>query len=130
MVTEWVQNYNPLGNVTLSTIAAAIPATVLFYLLAIRKTAAHIAALSAVGAAMAIAILVFGMPARMALGAAANGIVFADIRMVWTLVAAVFVFQITVRTGNFEVIKQSLGAMTSDRRLQLMLIAFAFGALL
>lgn len=130
MPAPWLQNYDPLGNPILSTIAAALPVSVLFYLLAVRKAAAYKAAISAVGAAAAIAILVFHMPPLMTLGAIADGVVFANIRMVWTLVAAVFVFEITVRTGHFDVIQRSLGSVTPDRRLQLILVAFALGALL
>src|SRR5581483_1776540 len=129
-MSPWAQDYNPLRNAALSTVAAATPVTVLFYLLAIRKASAHKAAVAAAVTAGIVAIAVFRMPPLMTLAAMANGVVFADIRMAWTLAAAVFVFQITVETGNFEVIKQSLGAVTNDRRLQALLIAFAFGALL
>jgi lactate permease len=126
----WVQNYDPLGNVSLSTIAAALPVTLLFYLLAIRRMAAHWAAVWAFVLSVAMALVVFGMPATMVAGAVALGGTYAFFWIAWTLVAAVFVYDITVETGHFDTIKGSIGAITDDRRLQLLLIAFCFGAVL
>lgn len=130
MNQPWAQNYDPFGNAILSTAAAAVPVSVLFYLLAVRKAKAYQAAAAGLAAAFAMAVLVFGMPALMAGAAIGNGIGFAVVRMAWTLVAAVFVHEITVKSGQFEVIKKSLGGLTGDRRLQLVLIAFAFGSIL
>jgi lactate permease len=126
----WVQNYNPLGNVALSTIVSAIPITMLFYLLAIRKTAAHWAAVWSFVACVVVAIAVFRMPPSMVLGATALGGVYAIVWIAWTLLGAVFVYDLTVESGHFETIKGSIGAITDDRRFQLLLIAFAFGAVL
>ena len=126
----WTQNYDPLGNVALSTIVSAIPITLLFYLLAIRRTAAHMAAVWAFFASVAVAILAFRMPVSMVAGATALGGVYAIVWIAWTLVAAVFVYDLTVETGHFETIKGSVGAITDDRRFQLLLVAFAFGAVL
>ena len=126
----WVQNYNPLGNVALSTIVSAIPITMLFYLLAIRKTAAHWAAVWSFVACVVVAIAVFRMPPTMVLGATALGAVYAIVWIAWTLLGAVFVYDLTVESGHFETIKGSIGAITDDRRFQLLLIAFAFGAVL
>ncbi|MBI4890046.1 MAG: lactate permease LctP family transporter [Acidobacteria bacterium] len=126
----WIQTYDPLGNVALSTIVSAIPVTLLFYLLAIRKTAAHMAALYALLACVAVALLVFRMPPQMVAGAAAHGLVYAVMWIAWVLIGAVFVYDLTVESGHFETIKGSIGALTDDRRLQLLLIAFAFGAVL
>ncbi len=129
-MTQWVQNYNPLGNQALSTLAAAAPVTLLFYLLAVRKTVAHRAAVWAFAAAVALALAVFGMPASMAGAAVAHGLVYGVVRIAWTLLCAVFVYEVSVETGHFTVIKESIGAVTDDRRLQILLIAFAFGAVL
>ena len=130
MNQAWSQNYNPLGNVVLSTMAAAVPACLLFYLLAIRRIAAWRAAVYAFLAAVALALGVFGMPAHMVAGAVAHGLVYAFFRIAWVVVAAVFVYDVTVESGQFEILKQSIGNIADDCRLQVLLIAFAFGALL
>jgi len=126
----WIQSYNPLGNVWASTLIAALPVTLLFYLLAVRKMAAHWSAVWSFAAAVVIAVVVFGMPAPMVAATVGHGFVYAVIRIAWTLLAAVFVYEITVETGHFETIKGSIGAITDDRRLQVLLIAYAFGAVL
>ncbi|MGE5567964.1 MAG: L-lactate permease [Rhodospirillales bacterium] len=130
MSQVWIQNYSPLGNAALSTAVAAIPVCLLFYLLAVRKTIAWRAAVYAFLAAIGLAIAVFGMPPVMVAGAVAHGVLYAIVRIAWTLVAAVFVYDLTVESGHFEIIKESIGAITPDRRLQVLLIALAFGALL
>lgn len=126
----WTQNYDPLGNAALSTMVSAIPVTLLFYLLAIRKTAAHRAAIYALLACIAVALAVFRMPPQMVAGAAALGAVYATLWIAWVVIGAVFVYDLTVESGHFETIKGSIGAITDDRRVQLLLIAFAFGAVL
>jgi len=130
MGEAWVQNYNPLGFAPLSTAVAAFPVCLLFYLLAVRKTIAWRAAVYAFLAAVVLAVTAFGMPARMVAGAVAHGLVYAVVRIAWTLVAAVFVYELTVETGHFQVIQESISGITPDRRLQVLLIAFAFGAVL
>jgi len=129
-VNHWVQNYNPLGNAWLSTLIAALPVTVLFYLLAVRKIVAHWAALWSFFLAVALAVVVFGMPPVMVTAAVGHGLVYGIVRIAWTLLCAVFVYEVAVETGHFAVIKESIGAVTDDRRLQVLLIAFAFGAVL
>lgn len=126
----WTQNYDPLGNAALSTMAAAIPVTLLFYLLAVKKIAAHRAAVYALLACMGVAAVVFRMPVPMVLGAAAHGAVYASLWIAWVVVGAVFVYDLTVESGHFETIKGSIGAITDDRRVQMLLIAFCFGAVL
>jgi lactate permease len=126
----WAQNFDPLGNPVLSTLAAAIPVCVLFFFLAVRRTPAWIAALYGFIAAVVVAIAVFHMPAHMVAGAVANGLVFGWFRIAWIVVAAVFVYELSVESGQFEIVKQSVGDISGDRRLQVLLIAFAFGALL
>ena len=127
-MNQWVQNYDPISNVWLSTVVAAIPVVVLFYLLAVKKTHAHRAAIYGFLASVLIAGLVFRMPWHMVAGAVASGLVFGVVRIAWTLLAAVFVYELTVETGHFECIKESIGGLTPDRRLQVLLIALAFGA--
>ena len=126
----WQQNYNPYDNVWLSTIVAAVPLLLLFYLLAVRRTAAHIAATLAAMTCALIATTAFHMPLTMAAGAVAAGWVYGIIRVGWVVLAAVFVYELCVESGHFEIIKHSIGGVTADRRLQVLLIAFAFGAVL
>ncbi len=126
----WQQNFDPLGNTLLSTLAAAVPICTLFYFLAVRRTVAWKAALFGFLAAVVVALAVFRMPAHMVVGAVADGLVFGWFRIAWIVVAAVFVYELSVESGKFEVVKQSVGGISSDRRLQVLLIAFAFGALL
>ncbi len=130
MPEQWVQNYNPVGITGLSTLLAAVPVVLLFYLLAVRKTRAHRAAVYAFAASAVLAVAVFRMPPGMVVASAAHGLVYAVVRIAWTLLCAVFIYELTVETGHFEVIKESIGAVTDDRRLQILLIAFAFGAVL
>ena len=126
----WQQNFNPLNNTVLSTIAAAIPVTTLFFFLAVRRSPAWRAALYAFAAALAVALAVFRMPPIMAAGAVADGLVFGWFRIAWIMFASVFVYDISVESGQFEIIKKSISGISWDRRLQVLLIAFAFGSLL
>lgn len=126
----WLQNFDPLGNPWLSTLAAAIPVCTLFFFLAVRRAPAWRAAVYAFLAAVVVALAIFRMPAVMVAGAVANGLVFGWFRIAWIVVAAVFVYDLAVESGQFEIVKQSIGDISEDRRLQVLLIAFAFGALL
>ena len=114
----------------LSTAVAALPVTLMFYLLAVRRLAAHWAAVWAFACGAVLALAVFRMPALMLAAAVGHGFVYAAIRIGWILVAAVFVYDLTVESGHFETIKASIGGITDDRRLQALLIALAFGAVL
>ncbi len=130
MNQPWLQNFNPLGNPFLSTAAAAIPVCTLFYFLAVRRTAAWLSAVLGFAAAVAVALVVFHMPLHMVAGAVADGLVFGWFRIAWIVVAAVFVYELSVTSGYFEIVKLSVADISPDRRLQVLLIAFAFGALL
>jgi L-lactate transport len=125
---RWLQTYDPLGNVVLSTVAAAVPALVLFFCLAVRRTAAWKASIYGCLAAVVLALMVFRMPPQMVAGAVSSGLVFGWFRIAWIVVAAVFVYEIAVETGQFETIKRSIELIADDARLQALLIAFAFGA--
>jgi lactate permease len=126
----WYQNFNPLGNSFLSVAAAAVPVCTLFYFLAVRRTAAWLSAVYGFAAALVVALAVFHMPAHMVAGAVADGLVFGWFRIAWIVVAAVFVYELSVASGYFETIKLSVANISPDRRLQVLLIAFAFGALM
>jgi lactate permease len=124
----WNQIYNPLGNATLSTIVAAIPVVTLLVLIASGKVKAHIAAIIAVILTNLIAIFIFTMPAGMSIRASLLGVVAGFFPIGWIVLNVIFLYQITVATGQFELLKRAVGGVTEDRRLQLLLIAFSFGA--
>src|SRR6476469_2835304 len=124
----WNQIYNPLDNTVLSTIAAAIPVVTLLVLIASGKVKAHIAAIIAVILTNLIAIFVFTMPANMSIRASLLGVVAGFFPIGWIVLNVIFLYQLTVATGQFELLKRAVGGVTEDRRLQLLLIAFSFGA--
>jgi len=124
----WNQVYNPFNNATLSTIAAAIPVVTLLVLIASGKVKAHLAAIIAVILTNLIAIFVFTMPAGMSVRATLLGVVAGFFPIGWIVLNVIFLYRITVATGKFELLKRAVGGVTEDRRLQLLLIAFSFGA--
>jgi lactate permease len=124
----WNQVYNPFENATLSTIAAAIPVVTLLVLIASGKVKAHIAAIIALILANLVAIVLFTMPANMAIRASLLGIVSGFFPIGWIVLNVIFMYQLTVTAGRFETLKRAVGGVTADRRLQLLLIAFSFGA--
>jgi lactate permease len=124
----WTQVYDPLGHWWLSTLVAALPIFVLLGLLAGLKVRAHLCAVAGAATAIICAIIVFKMPASLALSSFFYGSAFGLLKIVWIVIAAVFLYDISVETGQFEIMKQSVAAITPDRRLQLLLVAFCFGA--
>ena len=124
----WDQIYNPLGNAALSTIAAAVPVVTLLVLIASGKVKAHLAAIIALIVANIIAIAIFTMPANMSIRASLLGVVIGFFPIGWIVLNVIFLYRITVETGRFELLQRAIGGVTTDRRLQLLLIAFAFGA--
>lgn len=126
----WTQVYDPFGHWWLSTLVAAIPILVLLTLLAGFRVRPHLCAMAGAAAAIIIAIVAFGMPPRLAVVSFLYGGAFGFLKIVWIVIAAVFLYDISVDTGQFEIMKQSIAAITPDRRLQVLLVAFAFGAFL
>ncbi|HEY7181073.1 MAG TPA: L-lactate permease [Blastocatellia bacterium] len=124
---NWTQVYDPLRSWPLSTMVAAVPIVVLFYLLAVRGTRPHRAAMICALTAMLLASAVFTMPPLMSVMSFAFGAAFG-LKIAWIVVAAVFLYDISVFTGQFEIMKNSVAAISQDRRLQALLVAFAFGA--
>jgi lactate permease len=124
----WNQVYNPFDNTVLSTIAAAIPVVTLLVLIASGKVKAHIAAIIALIAANLIAIFIFTMPAGMSIRATLLGVVAGFFPIGWIVLNVIFLYRITVATGRFDLLQRAVGGVTEDRRLQLLLIAFSFGA--
>ncbi|WP_439371196.1 L-lactate permease [Bradyrhizobium sp. DASA03120] len=124
----WNQIYDPLHSPVLSTIAAAVPVVTLLVLIASGRVQAHIAAVVAVIVTNLITIFVFTMPANMSIRASVLGIVTGFFPIGWIVLNVIFLYQVTVATGRFELLKRAVGGVTEDRRLQLLLIAFSFGA--
>ena len=126
---EWTQVYDPLHSAFLSTAMAAAPIVVLLGLLML-GVAAHRAAFLGLATALGAAILGFKMPWTMAAASAGYGACFGLLPIGWIVLSAVFLFQLTVRSGQFDVVKHSVAALSPDRRMQALLIAFCFGAFL
>jgi lactate permease len=124
----WNQIYDPLGSPALSTLAAAVPVVTLLVLIASGKVKAHIAAIIAVVLTNLITIFVFTMPANMSLRATMLGVITGFFPIGWIVLNVIFLYQVTVSTGRFELLKRAIGGVTEDRRLQLLLVAFSFGA--
>jgi L-lactate transport len=127
----WNQVYMPLAdNLWLSALVAAIPIIFFFVALAVLRMKGHIAGLITVALAVVIAILVYQMPASMALAATGYGFLYGLWPISWIIVAAVFLYKLTVKTGQFEIIRSSVLSITGDQRLQMVLVGFCFGAFL
>jgi lactate permease len=124
----WSQVYDPLQNVYLSTILAALPVVVLLGGLAFLKLQAHIAALLGLVSALAVAIVVFGMPASLAVATAVYGAAYGVLPIGWIILNVIFLYQLTNERGLFATLRGSITTVTTDRRLQLLLVAFCFGA--
>jgi len=127
-MTPWPQQYDPLGSAVLSTLAALLPIAVLLGLLASHRVRAHWAAVAGLAAALLVAVIVIGMPAGLALRAAALGAAYGLFPIGWILLNVLFLYQMSVISGRFAVLQESIAHVTTDRRLQLVLIAFCFGA--
>jgi lactate permease len=125
---SWTQVYDPAGIWWVSTLIAALPILVLFTLLAGLKVKPHWCAMAAAMTAIALATFVFKMPALLAASAFAYGVAYGILKIAWIVLAAVYLYDISVETGQFEIMKESIAGITPDRRLQVLLVAFCFGA--
>ena len=125
----WEQNYTPVaGSLGFSTLVAAIPLVILFYMLGVRRKPGWVAGLSALGVAAVLSLAVYGIPAPQAAASMVYGAAFGLFPIGWIVVASLILYRVTLDTGKFEIIKDSIGALSDDRRLQAVLIGFAFGA--
>ena len=124
----WTQNYDPAGHWLLSTLLASIPVLILLSALAIFRIKAHFAALMGLTASLLIACSIFGMPLKMGAMSAVYGVLYGLFPIGWIVLNVIFMYDLTCQAGHFKVLQQSLMGITQDRRLQLVLIAFAFGA--
>jgi lactate permease len=129
-LTTWPQLYDPFDNWIVSTAVAALPVLTLFFVLVALKQRVWVSALSGLVVAVGLALAVFQMPAVLVATAATHGFIFGMMRIAWIVVASIFLYNIASTTGQFQVMKDSIAALSSDKRLQLVLIAFCFGAFL
>ncbi|WP_144180669.1 MULTISPECIES: lactate permease LctP family transporter [unclassified Pseudomonas] len=126
----WQQLYSPLGSLGLSALAAVIPIVFFFLALAVFRLKGHVAGSITLALSILVAIFAFQMPVDMALAAAGYGFLYGLWPIAWIIVAAVFLYKLTVKSGQFEVIRSSVLSITDDQRLQVLLIGFCFGAFL
>lgn len=126
---KWTQLIDPLNNLTLSALVAAVPVFFIFWAL-IRKMKGYLASLLTVLLAIILAVVVYGMPVKLAFLSALHGALYGLFPICWIIIGAVFLFNLTVKSGQFEIIKNFMASITPDRRLQALLIAFSFGAFL
>jgi lactate permease len=124
----WVQVYDPAGHAWLSTLAAALPTGLLLGTLGLLRWPAHRAALAGLLAAVAVSVGVFGMPVSAALATTVYGAAYGLFPIGWIVLAAIFLYNLSVRSGTFEMVKHSVARLSGDRRVQALLIAFSFGA--
>ena len=125
----WQHNYEPIaGSLGVSAVVAAIPIVVLFLMLGVFRKPAWMSALSALVSAMLVALIAYGMPVQLAIISAIYGAALGIFPIAWIVFASIMLYRLAVDTGKFEIIKDSIGGLTTDRRLQAMFIAFSFGA--
>ena len=127
---EWIQTYNPVGNSVISTVLTALPIVFLLVMLGVFEIKAQWAALGGLVTALIIAIVFLGMPLSNAVAATVLGAAYGLLPIGWLVLAAVFLYNLTVETGQFEIVKNSVASLSPDRRIQALLIAFSFGAFL
>jgi lactate permease len=125
---SWIQVYDPLGNPWVSTLAAAVPIVLLLVALAVLEWKAQWAALSGLAAALLVSVVIYGMPMPAAAATAVYGAAYGLFPIGWIILAAVFLYNLTVRTGQFDIVKASVARLSADRRIQALLVAFSFGA--
>jgi len=126
----WKQIIDPFNNIALSALVAVIPVLFIFWALIVKKMKGYQASIIAILIAIVIAIFIYKMPVKLALLSTAYGAMYGLFPICWIVITAVFLFNITVKSGQFEIIKHFMASITSDRRLQALLIAFSFGAFL
>jgi lactate permease len=126
----WNQNYDPLGWWILSTGVSALPVLTLFFVLLVLRKPVWVSALAGMLVAVFLALVVFRMPPTMVAAANCQGFVFGMMRIAWIIIASIYLFNVAVETGQFQIMKESIAGLSSDQRLQVILIAFCFGAFL
>src|SRR6267143_1082988 len=126
----WQHNYQPVaGNLAASALVAAIPIAVLFLMLGVLRKPAWMSALSALASALVVALAVYGMPAQLAIISTVYGAAYGLFPIAWIVFSSIMLYRLAVDTGKFEIIKDSVGSLTDDRRLQALFIAVSFGSI-
>lgn len=126
----WQQNYDPLGNIWLSSLVAVIPIVFFFFALIKLRLKGHVAGTCTVLLALLVALFLYQMPVASALASVVYGFMYGLWPIAWIIIAAVFVYKISVKTGQFDVIRASILSVTPDQRLQMLIVGFCFGAFL
>jgi len=126
----WTQEVNPFNNIALSAFVAAVPIICIFWALIIKKMKGYKASMLTVLVAILVSILAYGMPVKLAVLSTVHGALYGLFPICWIIISAVFLYNVTVKSGQFEIIKNFMASITPDRRLQALLIAFSFGAFL
>ncbi len=129
-ILTWAQNYDPPHLWPLSTLIAAVPVLTLFFVLLVLKARVWVAAMAGMLMAIVLARVIFGMPGLAIAASCALGVQFGFFRIAWIIIASIFLYEIAVETGQFRVMKESIASLSSDKRLQLILVVFCFGAFL
>src|SRR5262245_63260083 len=125
----WQQNYTPVANsLFLSALIAALPIFVLLFLIGVRRKPAWMASTAGLTATIVLALAVYKMPVNTLFGAITYGAAFGLFPIGWVVFSAILLYRVTLESGRFEILKDSIGHITDDGRLQMMLVAFAFGA--
>jgi lactate permease len=125
----WQHNYQPVAaSLGLSALVAAVPVFVLFFMLGVMRKPTWMSAMTALGSALLVSLIAYGMPVQLAIIAALFGAAFGIFPIAWIVFSSILLYRLAVDTGKFEIIKDSVGGLTTDRRLQAMFIAFSFGA--
>lgn len=127
---NWTQVVDPFNNIVISALIAAIPIAFIFWTLIIRNMKGYLASLFTVLIAVVLAIIIYGMPVKLALASTLHGALYGLLPICWVIIGAMFLYNVTVISGQFEIIKNFMASITTDRRLQALLVAFSFGAFL
>lgn len=127
---NWTQVVDPLNSIGLSALLAAVPIFFIFWALIVKKMKGYVASLLTLSVATLFALFVYGMPFKLALSSIIHGALYGLFPICWVIIGAVFLYNITVKSGQFEIIKNFMASVTSDRRLQALLVAFSFGSFL
>ena len=127
---SWTQEVNPINSIALSALVAAVPIFFIFWALIIKKMKGYMASLITAVVAILVAVIVYGMPVKLALLSTLHGALYGFFPICWIIIGAVFLYNVTVKSGQFEIIKSFMTSITNDRRLQALLIAFSFGSFL
>lgn len=127
---NWTQVVDPLNSIGLSALVAAVPILFIFWALIIKKMKGYQASVFTAVIAILLAIFVYGMPLKLAAASVIHGVFYGLFPICWIIIGAVFLYNVTVKSGQFEIIQNFMASITSDRRLQALLVAFSFGAFL